>query len=463
MALPRFDYSPFVSPLHALAAHDLKSLRSVEEGWYVDYKREITKPEAAAKALSSFANTYGGWIICGVEASGGGSPVPSAFPGIPAAEVPRLLEVLQRGASTCVQPTPFYETRTIVGPDAETGLAADRAVVVVRVPPGARAPYVHASGRIYRRVADSSEPRPETDRHVLDLLWERSRATRDRWADIIEQEFVLSEGEGDQPMAHFFLTCDPHGDRGSRLRLDFDAFVSLMRDGSNASGGLPFDNFFTGPGTFIARQIAGNDPYRMTFTWQQQLDSTAVISVPIPYGRLDEAATVFLTHFSAYEHTEPFAEECRRAGLGHGRLLDLNFLPFVVHGLLHRYRVLLDAGGVTGDFVVKARIDETWRCVPFLDVAEHAKSVSTHSVPVVQHSSVFAPPGVHTTLPLSRARRTTSKTDDDDRLVDTLLVFQLVATSLGVPIGMEGLVPVLPALLDRAREQQRVRTRRSSP
>ena len=40
-------------------------------------------------------------------------------------------------------------------------------MVVVEIPQSRAAPHVHKDGRIYRRVADASEPKPETDRLSL--------------------------------------------------------------------------------------------------------------------------------------------------------------------------------------------------------------------------------------------------------------------------------------------------------
>lgn len=71
--LPPFLYSPFTRPIDTVDASDLPSLRSAAEGWHLDYKREVPDTDSAAKSISSFANSYGGWVVYGVEAPGGGS------------------------------------------------------------------------------------------------------------------------------------------------------------------------------------------------------------------------------------------------------------------------------------------------------------------------------------------------------------------------------------------------------
>ena len=48
------QYSPFDKPINDLQPTDLAKLKSVNEGWYVDYKRDLINAGAMAKAVSSF-------------------------------------------------------------------------------------------------------------------------------------------------------------------------------------------------------------------------------------------------------------------------------------------------------------------------------------------------------------------------------------------------------------------------
>jgi hypothetical protein len=459
-ALP-LTYSPFERRFDQLDASDLVLLKDVAEGWYVDYKRAVsTKPDATAKIVSAFANTYGGWIFYGVDAPGSGAPTPSAFPGIALADVSGVVEAIQRASAAHLSSAPFFETRTLTGPDADTALPAGRAVVVVRVPPGANSPYVHSSGRIYRRVGDSSEPKAETDRHVLDLLWERSRSARSHWAKVVERDFQLSSGEAKTPVAHVFLSCDPYRDRGALMRLELADFVTVMRDGSSASGGLPFDNFFPSQDGFVARQVVGNDPDGLVLTWRQHRNTTAAVSFPIPYGQFDADDQDFTTHFEGYAESRRMDVILRAASFQRGRVLDVNVLPYLLNGILQRYRVLLNTAARSDHFFVNIRVDSVWRVIPFLDLAQHTQFIEKHGVPVVQESTVFAPPGLAPGITLAQARRETSPTDDHDRLLDTMIVLQFVAAALGLPLPVEQFVADLQPLLERTKQVQNFRTRR---
>ena len=60
------QYSPFDKRIADLQPNDRAVLKSVSEGWYVDYKSRLIDARAMAKALSAIPNTYGGWLFIGV-------------------------------------------------------------------------------------------------------------------------------------------------------------------------------------------------------------------------------------------------------------------------------------------------------------------------------------------------------------------------------------------------------------
>jgi len=99
------SYSPFGKEWSLLQTSDLARLRSVEEGWFVEYKRESIKAaDKVAKSISSFANTHGGWLFYGIEEESKQNPVASKFLGIPEREVENLLQRIRQGLNSHLQP-----------------------------------------------------------------------------------------------------------------------------------------------------------------------------------------------------------------------------------------------------------------------------------------------------------------------------------------------------------------------
>ena len=90
-------YRPFSNDLAEVSGNDLERLRSVHEGWYVEYKQRLVTPRDLAKSLSSFANQYGGWLFLGIVEDGE-EHVAREFPGVPDSELSKVLETVKNSA-----------------------------------------------------------------------------------------------------------------------------------------------------------------------------------------------------------------------------------------------------------------------------------------------------------------------------------------------------------------------------
>ena len=85
-----YSYYPFSKNLEALEAKDLDALKSVAEGWYVEYKSQPIKQAEFAKHIAAFANQYGGFLFIGVKEADDHSRCAGSFPGVDDAELPQL-------------------------------------------------------------------------------------------------------------------------------------------------------------------------------------------------------------------------------------------------------------------------------------------------------------------------------------------------------------------------------------
>ena len=188
-------YSPFDKRIEDLLPEDLDVLKDANEGWYIEYKSELVSATALAKAISSFANTYGGWLFLGVKERSKTDSVAGLFPGIAKQEMESAIQRLRKSSTDHLNPTPYFKTKALAGPCESIGLPQGRSVLAVEIPESNTAPHIHKDGRIYRRVADGSEPKYETDRFILDQLWGRAEPIKKVTREWVEGDPEFTEVE----------------------------------------------------------------------------------------------------------------------------------------------------------------------------------------------------------------------------------------------------------------------------
>ena len=425
-------HTPFDKQLSDVLADDLATLKNVYEGWYVEYKSDLVKPRALAKSLSSFANQYGGWIFLGVSEDKD-SHTATRFSGISNSAVPQALESLKNASKDLLNPAVFYDHRVFKGPIQSIGLREGHSIILVRVPQGPDSPYVHADGRVYRRIADSSDPKPEADRSTLDLLYERGALARNRLEDRIMRSPVVSKDEEDECFAHFNILSDPYEVMGHRYDKGFPEFSNAItaKDG-NALFDIPFDNIFTTSGGFIARQTTNQAPYNRLFTWEFSRNCHSFISLPIPTLVVDPSYPSDGT-LANYSIGNRFLERLADARFeGASKVLDLNVLLKASMAIIGRHRSIVGQASVNGPFYIKVRLENIWRKIPFVDLPEYLDHISEYGIPINQETDVLVPPGASLNgflvipefdFPLS----------ESDKSRDGVIISMRIFQALGIP------------------------------
>ena len=394
-------------------------LRTISEGWYVEYKSELLPAKGLAKSMSAFANHYGGWLFIGIQEQ---ERKASSFPGIDEADVPKAEEQLRNASKDCMSPSAQYEHRVICGPVDAIGLPAGRAILVVMVPLGRDAPYVHCGGRIYRRIADSSEPAPETDRAVLDALWRRGQDSRKALKKRVTRSPVLSKGESNYPFIHVFISHDPLSQSGSGHLLKFDAFAKIMRGGQ-----LPFDNLFSHSGGYTARQVTGNNSYNRIFTWEYDFHGHSWVTVPIVAS--SELATFFVRTITLAR----FVGKWQSFNGRRTHSCSTSIFSFTCSGMICQRHNYFRRPVKSGPFSAKTRIQNVWRCVPYVDTEAFVAFVTAHGIPVVQTSKMLAPPGTYPDSFVVLDRSDTAADDESGWISDGGQLAAPVLHALGIP------------------------------
>ena len=384
-------YTPFDVDLYDVTESHLSGLRNVAEGWFVEYKSEVPKPRALARSLASFANRHGGWLFLGVQENSRDNTAAS-FRGLRDTDVPDVVEQLRNAAKDLIQPTAPFFHHTLRGPLSGIDLQSERSIVIVRVPEGASPPYVHNDGRIYIRTGDSSSPVFANDRTTLDLLHRKAENKAAMLEDLIYRSPAASEAEKNTTYINLALCSDPFQVLGHWYSGSFTEFATVMKDSP-----LPFDNIYTSQDGFVARQTFGNERYKRLFTWEFSRTCNSFVTVPlstlqVPPTRFD-GSFYYLDEWSQYDNGEEFVSRLAEKDLRFTRILNLNMLVTLIGGIIARHCSLAGLARVKGPFYVKARIENAWRVVPFIDTSEYVSHIETFGVPVVQDSDLTAPLG----------------------------------------------------------------------
>jgi len=164
------------------------------------------------------------------------------------------------------------------------------------------------------------------------------------------------------------------------------------------SGLIPFDNIFSSPDGYIARQAKGNSFRNRLFTWEFSRNGNSFVTIPLPILSLgqpasDESKPVLPSPWSDYLNFEDFLVHYFRNNLGGGRILNLNNLPTLLMAIVSRHFTLMRSSTGSGLSFVKARIENVWRTVPFVDLPEYVEHVSRFGLPVIQGDQFLVPPG----------------------------------------------------------------------
>ena len=379
------EYNPFGKEFRQLQVQDLEKLRTVSEGWYVEYKGPLPLAKNIAKSVSALANTHGGWLWYGVSAPSGSVGCAEAFPGLVTADVPATLERIRDAVASHLNPHPHFETSVFNGPCEQLHLEADRSIVAVRIPAGHYPPYVHSAGVIYVRVGDRSDPVPEADRGRLQQLFARAQQTRRELKKFLRSG---SENLQDVPHVQLFVLPDPYDERGWRHSVRFADFVNVMRSSGapKVSGGLPSPMY-----SVVYSEIQSVRRGFLARSRQQQLTSRTSsfrftrrgeIVLTQPLTTTSGSRADVSRFLRGYDHAERFV----KLYTGDVRVIDVSLLYLILADALfkaRRLRELCKFPDDTSEARVMGTIRHAQGTVPFIDTEWFIEHCDNYGLPIV--------------------------------------------------------------------------------
>lgn len=391
-------HSPFAKSIAELAIEDLAVLREVHEGWYIEYKREVVPPKALAKEIAAFANTHGGWLFLGVDESQRPEATATAFSGLDSNEASQAVQRLHGSVGAHLSPVPYFHEKILDGPCDALGLGRNRSVVVVHVPASSNAPHIHTDGCIYQRVAETSQPQPLTDRHLLEELWRRGEARRKEIREWVGDDPDFSPSEFEHPFVRIMLSPDLRKETRRQSHLTLDMVRSTLCERIDEPIYITFESVYPTSGGWIARNIVSDDPNRHNMTLQLKGDLSCDLIVPLSMYIGDKEDLVSRLAQN-YEHGHYYTDLLDDEGywksdyLRDVSVVDLNSLLYVILGFMTRYQLLLSLGEAAESLSYKAKVMNCARRTVFVDSEGILNRFSTYGIPFLIRDEVIVPPG----------------------------------------------------------------------
>ena len=421
------QYRPFDQRLPDIKPEQLAVLGETHEGWYVEYKSDLVLTRDLAKSMSSFANQHGGWLFLGVREDPD-TLVAGSFPGIPNERVPEGVEALRNAAKDLLNPPVYYEHRVFGGPIDAIRLEAGRSILAVQVPQGVNTPYIHNDGRIYQRIGDSSQPTHVSDRSTFDGLARRAQIARQELEEFVTWSPSISKGEEENCYMHLVILSDPYGMMEHHYDGDFERFASTMSEDP-----ISFDNFFSMADGYVARQVSSNAPDKRILTWHFFSNCASFVTLPIPILTHD-SDPVRLSSYSIGDRFDALLADQR---LSYRRVVDLNIIPNLCAAAVTRHRRLVEAQGIRGPYYIKARLENIWRTIPFIDSAKYLEHLETFGVPVVQDDEAIVPSGTTIESFVLVPEASPSPPGEAEPGVEiSFILGAQILQALGIPVGL---------------------------
>lgn len=395
--MKKLPYSLFPVEIEKLEFEHLKILENTPEGWWVEYKSLYTErgsfAKNIAKSICSFANTYGGWLFYGLAEKKEKSNCQAGAclsPKLNSDQVKKSISAIDSTVRTNIHPVPFFECKPLYSPD-------NKAVIAIFIPEGHDAPYLHTSGKVYMRVNEQSNPIEVSDRTIIEMLFRKSRTHHQNLSDFLMRRFNEFANDTQRSYIHLYFISDPLNSKGHHSKIDINSFKDHMQKGfSNKDGWgsreIPFkiDSIFPTAGGFIARHLMIDNPANLSFTWRYYENCSSIISIPVPTFSMSQDIKKFL---NGYDNKNFFLKYFKGIAESSCRIIDISWIHWILTNVIKKYRDLLLASGLDGSFFAKARIENIYRCIPFIDCRRYKPYITEFGPPIIQDNEVITPVG----------------------------------------------------------------------
>lgn len=126
-------------PWDKLSFADVKKLLAGadDETFFFEFKKDDVKPEKIIEEISAFANTYGGYVLLGIDDD-------KSISGCQKWTEERIHTTIH----DCITPTPTFDVKRMK--------SKDKTILIIKVEEGSIPPYITNKGKIYERLSSGS-------------------------------------------------------------------------------------------------------------------------------------------------------------------------------------------------------------------------------------------------------------------------------------------------------------------
>ena len=408
-----YAFNPFKKDLKEVQGKDLIILRDVSEGWYVEYKKQSLRVKDLSKHLCAFANQYGGFMFFGVVEKDDGSRKADSFPGLSSEDTSSLSIIVREAAIAHSSPPIYYEEHIIIGPCEDIELLDDKCILIIGIRQGNNPPYIHSSGKIYRRLADQSKPEAETDRHVLDLLWNKGNAFKKEINMFLRKTPKLPSAQSDSVWAFIHIIPDINYPSNERdIKLEQFKKLTFQQQDVKLEPFAPMQSIFSKKHGFIARQVDNNDPGLANLSLRWWHGGGARFDIPVNNWTIEQ----FYNNRMNYKYCADFCSEAFRQGFRNIRICDFSQLILGIVSLLNIYRHLRYETGDDRPAFATFELRNTFYKLPFVDSKKYIDRCSTNGIPVIQEEIIVFEdkPYIDNMISLADENKIKSKLSADD-------------------------------------------------
>lgn len=371
-----------------ISSENLCELYSVEEGWFFEFKEKTPDTSKIAKSIAAFANSLGGKLILGAKENQKSRTLDS-LPGFTKEQAKNIPELIREAVRHHIKPKPYYECRCIETQDDNNNLSGTW-VVIVDIPKGKSAPYIHSSGVIYQRIGDSSSPSPANDPHTIKQLIDENK---DRVKDIpkrIEDSFAGKHKN--IPRCEIVVKVRKEGREQPKKPITFSAFKQIAKKTSPTSGDDSnlFDNFYPMGDSFVARRTEGSlIGTGVTWEYDRQngihLFSTPLSTLRAEGGLILDDPVIGNESFRKFKSIFESKNDAKDVSL----VIDLLPLYYFLASIFQKIGNISTLEGDSPTFLANARISNARNCVPFIGTHDFIEQLSTDGIPHIFRNATF--------------------------------------------------------------------------